>query len=354
MNKSRICYVIMPFQERYVLTYKEAIRPAINKVACDRKEEWSCLRSDDIHVPGSITKEIVTSLHTADLVIADLTGYNPNVFYELGVVHSAGRPTITSIPLETDSPVDAGIAAFCDHSRACRIYCPADAVPDERDPAAGKDHLGYDRYVVDTGRCFPYFAKHYYCSICLPVCVYNHREWARDFEGFQTGWFPEVVMTNLPRPPTFPKRNGIPTTNSNASLRKVINQALAPASHLPLLQDLHSHQRVRARTTLGCANQPGHPLRIGGNETSGSWWPMRSNRAARVGGVRHGRSRHLPAPDRNKRSPAGPSPRAARCHCEFARRKSHHRSDRSTSLAHPVPPPSMRQVARCAAGGIRG
>ena len=46
----------------------------------------------------------------------------------------------------------------------------------------GKDHLGYDRYVVDTGRCFPYFAKHNYCSICLPVCVYNHKEWARDFE----------------------------------------------------------------------------------------------------------------------------------------------------------------------------
>ena len=64
-------------------------------------------------------------------------------------------------------------------------FCPADAIPDQRSPAAGKDHLGYDRYVVDTGRCFPYFAKHSYCSICLPVCVYNHKEWARDFEGFR-------------------------------------------------------------------------------------------------------------------------------------------------------------------------
>ncbi len=123
---------------------------------------------------------------------------------KLGPLFRMGS-VITSIPLETDSPVDAGIAAFCDHCRACRIYCPAEAVPDERDPSAGKDHLGYDRYVVDTGRCFPYFAKHYYCSICLPVCVYNHREWARDFEGFQTDWFPDVVMTEPPAPVDIPE-----------------------------------------------------------------------------------------------------------------------------------------------------
>jgi epoxyqueuosine reductase len=106
----------------------------------------------------------------------------------------------TSIPMEIDHPIDAGIAKFCDNCRACRIYCPADAIPDERSPEAGKDHLGYDRYVVDTGRCFPYFAEHYYCSACLPVCVYNHKEWARDFEGFATKKFPEVVMESPPAP----------------------------------------------------------------------------------------------------------------------------------------------------------
>ena len=52
--------------------------------------------------------------------------------------------------------------------------------------------------MVDTGRCFPYFAKHGYCSICLPVCVYNHKEWARDFEGFETKLFPKVVMHEPP------------------------------------------------------------------------------------------------------------------------------------------------------------
>jgi epoxyqueuosine reductase QueG len=104
----------------------------------------------------------------------------------------------TSIDLATDRPIDAGIAKFCDACRACRKYCPPHAIPDNRSPEAGKDHLGYDRYVVDTGRCFPYFAKHSYCSICLPVCVYNHKEWARDFEGAATRLFPQVIMHEAP------------------------------------------------------------------------------------------------------------------------------------------------------------
>ena len=111
----------------------------------------------------------------------------------------------TSIPLAIDHPIDAGIAKFCDACRACRKFCPANAIPDERTPEAGKDHLGYDRYVIDTGRCFPYFAKHSYCSICLPVCAYNHKEWAKDFDGFHTKLFPNVLMPDAPAPVDLPQ-----------------------------------------------------------------------------------------------------------------------------------------------------
>ena len=136
-------------------------------------------------------------------------------FGELGRHGSIINPTLgplfrmgsvaTSIPLAIDHPIDAGIAKFCDACRACRKFCPAHAIPDERTPEAGKDHLGYDRYVVDTGRCFPYFAKHSYCSICLPVCAYNHKEWAKDFDGFQTKLFPTVVMPDAPAPVDLPQ-----------------------------------------------------------------------------------------------------------------------------------------------------
>ena len=134
-------------------------------------------------------------------------------FGELGrhgsIIHPRMGPlfrlgsVITDMPLQADSPIDAGIAAFCDKCKACRIYCPAKAIPDHRSPEAGKDHLGNDRYMVDTGKCFPYFATHNYCSICLPVCVYHHKEWARDFDGFTTKLFPDIEMKDPP-PPTYP------------------------------------------------------------------------------------------------------------------------------------------------------
>lgn len=138
-------------------------------------------------------------------------------FGELGrhgsIIHPKMGPlfrlgsVITDMPLQIDHPIDAGIAAFCDKCKACRIYCPANAIPDHRSPEAGKDHLGNDRYMVDTGKCFPYFARHNYCSICLPVCVYHHKEWARDFEGHVTGLFPAVDMKAPPAPtdPDIPK-----------------------------------------------------------------------------------------------------------------------------------------------------
>ena len=100
---------------------------------------------------------------------------------------------------------------FCDRCRACRLFCPADAISDERDPEAGKDHLGHDRYRIDTARCFAYFTKHYYCSACLPVCAYEHKEWARDFEGHETRGFPEVRMREPPAP-----YDGVPATRRHA------------------------------------------------------------------------------------------------------------------------------------------
>jgi epoxyqueuosine reductase QueG len=118
---------------------------------------------------------------------------------KLGPLFRMGSVAV-SMPLAIDHPIDAGIAKFCDICRACRKYCPPQAIPDERSPEAGTDHLGYDRYVVDTGRCFPYFSNNWYCSICLPVCVYNHKEWARDFEGFETTLFPTVLMPEAPPP----------------------------------------------------------------------------------------------------------------------------------------------------------
>jgi len=112
-------------------------------------------------------------------------------FFRLGTV-------VTDLPMALDAPVDLGIAEFCDRCQACRKFCPADAIPDERDPAQGLDPIGKVRYVVDTGRCFPYFATHDYCSACLAICAYKHKEWARDHEGRPTKLKPEIPMHRAP------------------------------------------------------------------------------------------------------------------------------------------------------------
>lgn len=51
-------------------------------------------RVDQVNGAGSITQTIIDSLDSAELVIADITGKNPNVFYEMGYRKRTGKPLI--------------------------------------------------------------------------------------------------------------------------------------------------------------------------------------------------------------------------------------------------------------------
>jgi hypothetical protein len=55
---------------------------------------YDVVRSDKISEPGRITAQIARELGSSDLVIADLTGLNPNVMYELGVRQGLELPYI--------------------------------------------------------------------------------------------------------------------------------------------------------------------------------------------------------------------------------------------------------------------
>jgi hypothetical protein len=57
--------------------------------------------------PGAITPKMLGELLDARLVIADLTGLNPNVFYELGITHSFARPLISIADSSRSLPFDA-------------------------------------------------------------------------------------------------------------------------------------------------------------------------------------------------------------------------------------------------------
>lgn len=122
---SRLCYVIMPFAECYRSTYTQAILPVFPRISRERGESWTCRRADDPCASGSISKEIVKSLHDADLVIADLSGCNPNVLYELGIAHSFGRPTILIIQDIKELPFDIKdyrVVTYDDSSDGLKIF----------------------------------------------------------------------------------------------------------------------------------------------------------------------------------------------------------------------------------------
>jgi len=71
-------------------TYLNIIKPAVEK------SDLECIRGDEIQDSGLIDKNMYALLLQADLVIADITTYNPNAIYELGVRHAV-RPFSTII-----------------------------------------------------------------------------------------------------------------------------------------------------------------------------------------------------------------------------------------------------------------
>lgn len=92
----------MPFASEYREVYDQVYKPVCND------NGFRCWRVDEVDAPGSITKDIINGIMDADLVIADLTSKNPNVFYELGIAHCSGNKTIMTAQSTKDIPFDIG------------------------------------------------------------------------------------------------------------------------------------------------------------------------------------------------------------------------------------------------------
>lgn len=89
------CFVVSPIgdpgsdiRKNADQLYQHIIKPVCEK--CGFVAE----RVDEFNTSGSITQEILDALNDYDLVIADLTGHNPNVFFEIGYRTKSQKPII--------------------------------------------------------------------------------------------------------------------------------------------------------------------------------------------------------------------------------------------------------------------
>ncbi len=93
-------FVLMPFEKSLRPVYDDHI-----KLVCERAG-LNCQRADDFFGVGEIMQDVWSAIFFCRCVIADCTGRNPNVFYEMGIAHTLGKPVITITQNEVDVPFD--------------------------------------------------------------------------------------------------------------------------------------------------------------------------------------------------------------------------------------------------------
>lgn len=85
----KTCFVIMPFRPELRFMYD-----TISKHIADAFPDVTCERGDDKVLTVPVLEKIAADIRDADVLIADCTGRNPNVFYELGMAHALKKPVI--------------------------------------------------------------------------------------------------------------------------------------------------------------------------------------------------------------------------------------------------------------------
>lgn len=93
-------FVLMPFDAAFDDVYQLGI-----KRACEDAGAYA-ERVDEQDYQGSITQRIYNQIAKADAIVADMTGRNANVFYEVGYAHALGKHVIMLTQDAEDIPFD--------------------------------------------------------------------------------------------------------------------------------------------------------------------------------------------------------------------------------------------------------
>jgi hypothetical protein len=91
---------LLPLSEPFRTIYAQTVEPVARELG------MSCGHAEGIFRPGRIMDDIVSSITFAKVIVAELTGRNPNVFYELGIAHTQGKQVVLMSQSMQDVPFD--------------------------------------------------------------------------------------------------------------------------------------------------------------------------------------------------------------------------------------------------------
>jgi hypothetical protein len=110
-DEKKTCFVIGPIgapdsEDRLHADWllEEIIEPVM-----DEHQDFKVERADKLAQPGLIDAQVINLLHSAELVIADLTTLNPNAFYEIGIRHMVQKPIIHMQRADQRPPFDVSL-----------------------------------------------------------------------------------------------------------------------------------------------------------------------------------------------------------------------------------------------------
>jgi hypothetical protein len=110
MTEKKTCFVICPIgpdntpiRDNSDNLYTYIIKPIAEEL------NYDVIRADHIREPGSVSNQVISQLYNANLVVADLSDNNPNVFYELAIRHMVDLPIIHMIRTGQKIPFDISL-----------------------------------------------------------------------------------------------------------------------------------------------------------------------------------------------------------------------------------------------------
>jgi hypothetical protein len=95
-------FVLMPFLAEMKWIYDGHLSKVVKNLGL------SVARADDFFTAHAVIQDIWESICAARLLIADCTGKNPNVFYEIGMAHVLGKKVVLITQNPADVPADVG------------------------------------------------------------------------------------------------------------------------------------------------------------------------------------------------------------------------------------------------------